>query len=155
MSMMKGILFSLMTVGVIFGGMNAAAETAQNATLEILFDGIDERQGVLKLALCADEDEFYSQGPGSGVFRRESIDLVQADGEVRMVFADIPAGEYAARCFIDVNDNDLVDTGAFGIPTEPYGLSGNARAYSYKRSVFELGPGTKTITIKMRSIGLD
>ncbi len=44
-------------------------------------------------------------------------------------FADLPAGNYAVKLFQDENGNGQIDTGANGIPTEPYGFSNNGGSY--------------------------
>jgi uncharacterized protein (DUF2141 family) len=40
-------------------------------------------------------------------------------------FQDIPFGEYAIAIYQDENDNGKLDTGAFGVPTEPFAFSNN------------------------------
>ncbi|MFN7707663.1 MAG: DUF2141 domain-containing protein [Sphingobacteriia bacterium] len=42
-------------------------------------------------------------------------------------FANLPAGSYALAAFQDLNGNGELDTNLFGVPTEPYGFSNNAR----------------------------
>ncbi|MCF8413904.1 MAG: DUF2141 domain-containing protein, partial [Melioribacteraceae bacterium] len=37
-------------------------------------------------------------------------------------------GEYAIKCYHDVNENRELDTNFFGIPSEDYGFSNNAPA---------------------------
>ena len=44
-------------------------------------------------------------------------------------FADLPAGNYAVKLFQDKNENNQIDIGANGIPTEPYGFSNNLGSY--------------------------
>ena len=40
--------------------------------------------------------------------------------------ADLPAGEYAAKTFHDVNANGTMDKNPFGMPIEPYAFTNNA-----------------------------
>ncbi len=42
---------------------------------------------------------------------------------------DLPKGTYAIGVCHDINDNDKMDKNFFGVPTEPYGFSKNAKAY--------------------------
>lgn len=44
-------------------------------------------------------------------------------------FADLPAGNYAIKLFQDENENNQIDIGANGIPTESYGFSNNVGSY--------------------------
>ncbi|HET8810328.1 MAG TPA: DUF2141 domain-containing protein [Flavobacteriaceae bacterium] len=44
----------------------------------------------------------------------------------KVVFENIPAGEYAVSCFQDQNSNDKFDFEPNGMPAEPYGISNNA-----------------------------
>ncbi len=44
-------------------------------------------------------------------------------------FADLPAGNYAIKLFQDENENNQIDIGANGIPTELYGFSNNGGSY--------------------------
>lgn len=54
--------------------------------------------------------------------------LVHASGVIKMTISDLPSGEYAVTLFHDVNGNHMLDKNFFGIPTEPYGFSNNARS---------------------------
>lgn len=42
-------------------------------------------------------------------------------------FESVPSGEYAIAIFQDINNNDKLDTGIFGIPSEPFAFSNNFR----------------------------
>lgn len=44
-------------------------------------------------------------------------------------FADLPAGNYAIKLFQDENENNQIDIGVNGIPTELYGFSNNGGSY--------------------------
>ncbi|MBS1978812.1 MAG: DUF2141 domain-containing protein [Bacteroidetes bacterium] len=44
-----------------------------------------------------------------------------------VTFDAVPYGEYAIAIFQDVNDNNELDTGFFGIPSEPVAFSNNFR----------------------------
>ncbi len=43
------------------------------------------------------------------------------DEDVSFCFENVPAGMYAVRCFLDKNENGIIDMGLFG-PKEPYGF---------------------------------
>lgn len=52
-----------------------------------------------------------------------------ADTTMSLSFVDLPAGSYAIKLFQDKNENNQIDIGANGIPTEPYGFSNNLGSY--------------------------
>lgn len=57
-------------------------------------------------------------------------------------FYNVPPGMYGIRCFQDVNGNQKLDTGLFGIPREPWGF------YRPKRPRFR-GPKFKEIAFEV------
>ncbi|QZE14759.1 DUF2141 domain-containing protein [Halosquirtibacter laminarini] len=65
---------------------------------------------------------------------------------------DLPLGTYAICMFHDENGNKKLDSGLFGIPTESYGFSNNAKGFagppSYKQCKFQF-KDNQTIEIKL------
>lgn len=51
------------------------------------------------------------------------------DTQARCDFEDIPPGRYALAVIHDENMNGRLDTNRFGVPTEGYGFSNDARAF--------------------------
>lgn len=49
------------------------------------------------------------------------------DGRAIIVFENVKNGEYAISLYHDKNDNDILDSGIFGIPKEPYACSNGAK----------------------------
>ena len=77
------------------------------------------------------------------------------DGQAIAVFEDVPAGPFAVSVFHDENDNGELDSAAFGIPSEPYGFSADARDLfgppSFEEARIELAAGeTKQITVRVK-----
>jgi len=72
------------------------------------------------------------------------------DGICSVKFNSLKAGTYAIRYFHDENENGELDTGTFGIPTEGFGFSNDARGFmgppSFDDQLFELN-GNKSITL--------
>src|SRR5207244_9170112 len=70
-------------------------------------------------------------------------------------FSAIPvkAGRYAAIVFHDLNGNGRLDKNFWGVPTEPYGFSGNVRPAlappSFNEVALDVGQVNKTITIRL------
>ncbi len=67
-----------------------------------------------------------------------------AEGAV-FVFEEVPAGEFALSVFHDLDDDDQLDKGLLGIPTEPWGVSRSARRRfgppKFDNARLELAPG--------------
>ena len=78
--------------------------------------------GRVAFALFADKRAFDKKGEP---LRKAFVDI--ADGRAVWSLADLPAGMYAVKAFHDANGNGELDKGTFGIPTEAYGFSRNAR----------------------------
>lgn len=59
----------------------------------------------------------------------ESAQQVKAtEGTITITFNNLEPGEYAIRYFHDENSNGKLETNMFGVPTEGYGFSNNAKA---------------------------
>lgn len=72
----------------------------------------------------------------------------------KVVFENIPDGEYAISLYHDENSNNKLDTGWFGIPKEGYGCSNNAKGNmgppQYEDAKFQLS-NHKNMTIKINN----
>ena len=78
---------------------------------------------------------------------------VTGTGTIDVDCTGLGPGTYAASCFHDLNGNGKLDTNFFGIPTEPYGFSNNARpkfrAPRWEEAVFELKETGSRISIRL------
>ena len=102
--------------------------TVRAATLEIEISGITKK-GVLHLAIYSSKKVFESDrgdepGPQPGIVAGS---IKNIDTEVYKETFEIPAGTYAVGYYVDVNENEKLDTNFFGIPKEEYGFSNNVR----------------------------
>lgn len=72
--------------------------------------------------------------------------------EARCTFEPIEAGIYAVACFHDENNNGVLDTGLFGIPTEGIVASNEAKGFmgppSFKKASFAFSKATE-LSLKM------
>jgi 4,4'-diapolycopenoate synthase len=80
--------------------------------------------------------------------------FVNMNGDAEHLTIDagkLPAGRYAVSVYQDLNGNGKLDSGAFGIPNEPVGISNNPKIrYGPPRfddSAFVLGESDQTISI--------
>lgn len=66
-------------------------------------------------------------------------------------FKDLPYGNYAIAIYQDVNANGKLDTGTFGIPSEPFAFSNNFRPKwggpSYEKCKFEFAKDKQVVEI--------
>jgi len=97
----------------------AAAVHAGDLTVDVKVP--DQRQGAVRAALFDKADGF----PRGTPLRTAMASTVQ--GKATLQFAGLPAGDYALTAYLDENSNSKLDANLFGLPTEPYGFSRNAR----------------------------
>lgn len=72
-----------------------------------------------------------------GVFRKDnfpkvgkqfvSIEKPATTGQIQVLFADLPAGDYGIVAFQDIDRNKLLKSNFLGLPTEPIGFSRDAK----------------------------
>lgn len=66
---------------------------------------------------------------------------------------EVPDGDYAARAYVDLNNNGVLDSGAFNRPTEPFALSiGKQRdkpSRHYKESIFVVNEDQDELTMRL------
>ncbi len=71
----------------------------------------------------------------------------------RCVFEGVAAGTYAIGVYQDENDNGQLDTGIFGIPVEPMGVSNNVRPLlgppSFSDARFQFAGGQHALDVRL------
>jgi len=95
--------------------------TAEPTRLTLTFETGAE-SGAVMVSLFDSEAAY---GAGGEPIRHVRVDVER--GERTVVFADLPEGAYALKAFHDVNGDGRMNTNPFGIPTEPFAFSNNAR----------------------------
>ncbi|MEJ2162760.1 MAG: DUF2141 domain-containing protein [Robiginitalea sp.] len=91
---------------------------ASQVRLEIEVLGVTSSKGSIQVAVYREESSFLKT---EQVFKNTSSPAVV--GTTRLIFEDLPKGEYALAIFHDENGNDELDTNWMGIPKEPIGFS--------------------------------
>ncbi|MCS6626435.1 DUF2141 domain-containing protein [Roseibacterium beibuensis] len=124
----------------------AVAQDARRSTVSLTFETGSET-GAVMVALY-DSGAAYSGGRPVGQAR-----LDVAAGQRTATFDGLPAGDYAAKAFHDVDGDGEMNTNPFGMPTEPYAFSnnavGNMGPASWERARFTVsGPTAQTISIR-------
>ncbi len=117
--------------------------------LGISFTNIQHAKGSIYLGVYRSAWDFLK--PERACLKR--IVPVASAGSLDLDCSDLAPGVYAVSCFHDLNGNGKLDTNFFGIPTEPYGFSNNARpkfrAPNWEEAKFEVKKGGSRITIRL------
>lgn len=114
---MKTRIYQIVIVLVtVLGSLNLFA---QSTSLEVTVKNIKGTKGTIRIGLFTTESDFLKTAVKGKV--------VDANGsEVKVVFEDLPAGEYAVSVIHDENGNEKLDTKAMGIPKEGFAFGNNA-----------------------------
>ncbi|CAN5406247.1 DUF2141 domain-containing protein [soil metagenome] len=111
---------ALAAFAVMISAPAFAEAPATPTTITLNFDTAAPT-GQVMVALY-DSEAAYS---GGAPVAHAMVDV--AAGQHSATFADLPAGDYAAKTFHDVDGDGKMNTNPFGMPTEPYAFSNNAR----------------------------
>jgi uncharacterized protein (DUF2141 family) len=97
-------------------GISSTSAIAHELTINV--ENVKSTKGFLYVALHNSETTWMKQGI-------QGQKLPMTEKTVKVIFKDLPAGDYAVTMYQDENDNGSIDKNAIGIPTEPYGFSNN------------------------------
>jgi len=119
--------------------------------VEITMTGFESAEGQALVAFFLDA-EGWPDGDDS-VFATMVTPI--SNGQAFVVVEDVPAGPFAVSVFHDTDDDRELDSGVFGIPSEAYGFSADARSSfgppKFEEARLELAVGeTKQITIRVK-----
>lgn len=120
----------------------------QTTAVEIDLEGLRNSKGVIQACLIRERRHFPDCKADPGAIRQ----TVPARAG-RLLFSDLPPGQYAVALFHDENSNAKLDT-VLGIPREGFGFSRNPvvrfGAPRYDQVSIELAPGFTRIRIKVQ-----
>ena len=152
----------------------STAGVASSAELEVEIRGVRPRVGEVHAAVFNHAEAFMldteiramvspSGEISAGVFarqedfRRPPVDWRSVAPTTRtllLTFADLTPGEYAVAVYQDLNGNGRLDATVARNPTEPWGVSNNARpkdrAVAWDDAKFTLPPEGAKIVIELR-----
>ena len=138
-----GFILMMAVVGLGFGP-GLAAEKSGDLTIVVI--GLKNNDGLVRIAVSNSKENYETKG--AEPFRRSIVDI--QNRSLKVVFRDLPSGEYAVKLIHDENGNGKMDTNFLGIPNEDYAFSNNARGTfgppDYEKAKFELN-GDLVITI--------
>lgn len=97
--------------------------TESKTTFPIRIEGIPEVKGSIRVGIYNSSSTFPNNNEQwKGIVRK-------VDGKSMTIAIDLPIdGKYAIAVYHDANNNGKLDKNMFGMPTEVYGFSNNARA---------------------------
>jgi uncharacterized protein (DUF2141 family) len=133
----------LVTLLVTAGGSSSAAE------IVVRVSGLSEPLGQVGCSLFAEATGF----PMGNTSARK-LWLPAEAGGVACRFNDVPQGTYAVSVGHNLNGNQRVDTNFIGLPTEPWGVSKNARptlrAPRFEEASFKVAADAKGVFIDIK-----
>ncbi len=119
--------------------------SSQTCTLTLELTGLDSDKGQLMVGLYNSSATWLGKN-----FKGEIVKI--EEGTATVIFTDIPYGIYAASAVHDEDSNNELNTGVFGIPSEPYASSRGAKGRfgppKWEDAKFDLSAPELTETIK-------
>lgn len=135
----------LTITGILIALATFAGGNGDNNKLTVNIKNFKNTDGKVKVTLFDSEANFLSKGTGQEV-------SIEDKSMIQVVFENVAPGTYAVSIIHDENGNGDLDTGAFGIPTEDYGFSNNAKGMfgppSFEDTKFEV-TGDKEVVINI------
>jgi len=144
---MKNLYRSLLLASLVF--LSSVKVMAQSC-VKIQVSGFKAFKGSLHISVYKDEQTFLKDG------KEVITKIVQVNdsSHVDTYFCDLPSGWYAVALYQDLDNNNKMNRGFLGIPSEPYGLSNNIRPRfsvpKFEQCRFYVsGTGKKDVTIAL------
>lgn len=103
---------------VCFCSAFTPAEELRKGVMIVEFDHLKAENGIVEVSLYNDGNTFLEAGHASFKKRQKVV-----NGKVKIIFDNIPYGDYAAVSYHDVNENSEIDRNFIGIPKEPVAVS--------------------------------
>lgn len=131
------------------GAPSPSIAGAAAATLMIRFEGIETPNGQIMLSVF--DNAAAHDGNGAPV----RVAAVPVDGLTAIAsFEGLAPGDYAVKAFHDIDGDGKMGTNPFGMPTEPYAFSNNAKAQGapprWDAARFPVAAGANTIRITIK-----
>lgn len=114
---MKTTFIVLTTLFLVFSTQSFAQEN--DHSLEVNVTNIKSNEGSIRVGLYKCKENFLQK-------TYKSISAKANEKGVKVTFSNLEPGEYGISLYHDRDDNKKLNT-FFRIPTEPYGVSNNAR----------------------------
>lgn len=116
----SGLFMALFAVSLLVPWM--ATATAWAADVAVTVSGLRSTEGRIKAALFQGDSGFPVDYDSA-----YAVKLTRAVEGARIVFRDVPPGEYAVSLYHDENRSGKLDTNFIGMPKEGVGVSRNPK----------------------------
>jgi uncharacterized protein (DUF2141 family) len=117
-------------------------QVPKNNELSVKIVGLKNIKGSILLEILSEKNK---------AVHRVKIPVKSED--ITFKYTDLATGKYAIRLFHDINNNNKLDTNAFGLPKEPWGVSNNVPAVlgppSFQKMLFDFS-GNTLVKIQLR-----
>jgi len=145
----QAVLASRIALCIAFAAGSCSSLSSFAAELTVNASGLVAPYGSVGCSLFAAEAGFPMDNS------RAKTEWIPVSGETATCrFKDVPAGKFAVSVAHDVNGNRKVDTNLFGIPTEQWGVSNNARpslrAPRFDEAVFAIASEATNLSIDIK-----
>jgi uncharacterized protein (DUF2141 family) len=124
------------------------AKSANSASAKLKVSGVKPGQGPVRVAVFSQGNDFPNYEQAAVTHSLPSNGPV-AEGSLE----GLPTGKIALAIYQDVNNDGKLNRSTFGIPTEPYGFSNNARGQygppTFQAAMLEAGSTPVTIDVAL------
>jgi uncharacterized protein (DUF2141 family) len=114
----------------------------------IEINGITIQNGHIYVVIYSNENDYKNEKP--------SMTFIKDPVNTTIQFTvDLPEGEYVVKVFQDINNNGELDTGFFGIPKEPVGITnynGKGSPGGFQKLKVPVATVTNKITVTVGKI---
>ena len=130
----------------------SVANTSQAAApVKLKVAGVDPNRGPIRVAVFTAENNF----PDHQTAAKKAV-LPSVSETVEEEIQEMPSGAVAIAAFQDLNNDGILNRSSFGIPSEPYGFSNNARGQmgppSFAQARVQTGPNSAVIPISLTKL---
>ena len=140
---MKKIL--LLSIRLLLASATFSKPTNDSHSLTVVIKNFKNTNGKAQITYFSSEERFLKEG------ETVTVDIESQD-EITVVFEGVKSHKIAVSVIHDENENGDLDTGVFGIPTEDYGFSNDAKGSfgppSFEDCIIEMS-GDKTVKINL------
>ena len=140
---MKIIMNTLLVSLFIFA---TSSVLAQNR-IEVTVKNIKQQQGSIRIGLFNNEENCLKKAIEGKVVKANAA-------EVKVVFENLKAGDYAVSVIHDENDNGELDKNTFGIPKEGFAFGNNAMGMfgppSFEKAKVSVGTSVAKQVIELK-----
>ena len=141
--------FLLVVTFFLAGSSLVAGEKQGTGDILVIVKGLRNNKGDVKIGLF---DSKQSYDGKEEKFKGAILGINNKTAKWRL--SGIPFGEYAIKAFHDEDGDDRIDTNFFGMPTERYGFSNNARGMfgppSFDKAKFQFTSDSLKIEIILK-----